>query len=112
MNHNPGPEHPLPAEILISNLLRGSRAQDERALFYFETSDGSTSEKIKEGFELDGMASVRAMAKLILLQLAEEVLPEEYDRTFRVIIRDEKGREVLQASLTFQVTEGGLEGSR
>ena len=71
--------------------------------YYFDTRDGDHFVRDDEGVELDGIEGARDQATLALRDLAKDAIPKETRRQFAMKVRDEAGRQVIRASLWFEV---------
>jgi hypothetical protein len=71
------------------------------ARYYFDVHDGGPRFD-DTGTELAELENVREQAKRLLPDIAREEIPREGDqRTFTVLVKDEGGKPVYSATLTF-----------
>jgi hypothetical protein len=71
--------------------------------FYFDTRDGPDLIRDEIGLELDGIEDARDEATRGIADLARDALPGAVRRELSVQVRDEAARDVLRASLWFEV---------
>jgi hypothetical protein len=71
--------------------------------YFFDTHDGAKFIRDEEGLELDGIESARDEATRGLADLAKDALPGALRRELAVDVRDNHDRDVLKASLWFEV---------
>ncbi len=72
--------------------------------YYFDTHDGDTFFEDDEGQDLDRIEEVRLQAQSGLADKARDVVPGNGpERTMTVRVRDETGKTVLRAGLSFIV---------
>lgn len=69
--------------------------------YFFDVDDGERRTVDRDGHELASRAAVRQEAVAVLPAVAADVLPRDDRRTFQVTVRDDDGRPVFHASLTF-----------
>jgi hypothetical protein len=72
-------------------------------LYFFDTRDGPTLLRDEIGLELDGIEAARDEATRGMADLAHDALPGATRRELSVQVRDETDRDVLRASLWFEV---------
>ena len=72
------------------------------ARYFFDTHDGKALLRDEVGIELEDLERVRAEAIDALPDMAREELPDGNERVFAVQVRDEEGRVVFAATLTFK----------
>lgn len=70
--------------------------------FFFDVSDGEKLTTDEIGLELGDLERVRSEAIDALPDLAREQLPDGDERVFAVQARDEAGRVVFTATLSFK----------
>ena len=71
------------------------------ARYFFDTFDGEQEYRDSDGMECDSRETVRREATSSLPDLARELLPDGSERCMKVRVRDEGGRFVFEASLTY-----------
>jgi hypothetical protein len=71
--------------------------------YFFDTRDGDDFIRDEIGLELDGMEAARDEATLGMADLAKDALPGAIRRELSVQVRDDADRDVLKASLWFEV---------
>lgn len=69
------------------------------ARYFFDTSDGDSSNQDNEGIECPERHHVQYQAVDVLPDMARESLPDGPNRTFRVEVRDAGGTVVFRATL-------------
>lgn len=74
------------------------------ARFYIDTFDQDVRHPDRDGREFENVEAAKHEAVLMLLEIARDRLPNGDACTFQAIVRDENGANLLQASLTLQVT--------
>ncbi len=72
--------------------------------FYIDTSDQARFVHDQEGLEFEDVEAAKDAAVDALPDMARDVLPDGDSRTFIAVVRDEKGRTLLQATMSFSVT--------
>lgn len=72
-------------------------------LYLFETRDGPNLVRDEIGIELIGLEAARDEATAGLADLARDALPGAIRRELSVQVRDKADRDVLKASLWFEV---------
>jgi hypothetical protein len=72
-------------------------------LYYFDTRDGDNFIRDELGLELDGIEQARDEATRGMADLARDALPGSVRRELSVQVRDHDDRDVLKASLWFEV---------
>ena len=75
------------------------------ARYFFDSRDGDHFIRDDEGVELDGVEQARDEATLALRDLAKDALPKATRRELSIEVRDEAGRQLIRASLRFEVEE-------
>ena len=73
------------------------------ARYFFDSRDGDHFIRDDEGVELDGIEQARDEATLALRDLAKDALPKATRRELSIEVRDEAGRQLIRASLLFEV---------
>lgn len=71
-------------------------------IFFFDVHDGESLTVDRDGVALDHIDEVRDQAVALLPDLARDDLPDGSRRVYAVAVRDEAGRTVYTASLTFE----------
>jgi hypothetical protein len=71
--------------------------------YFFDSRDGDHFIRDDEGVELDGIEQARDEATLALRDLAKDALPRATRRELSIEVRDEAGRQLIRASLWFEV---------
>jgi len=71
--------------------------------YFFDTRDGSDFVRDEEGQELVGMEAARDEATWGLADLARDALPGAVRRELAVEVRDGTDRQLLRASLWFEI---------
>lgn len=71
--------------------------------FFFDTLDDDKLDRDTDGVDLPNVEAARSEAKAALTDMAREKLPNGNHMGFRVIVRDEQGRQIYTASLTLDV---------
>jgi len=71
--------------------------------YFFDSRNGDHFVRDDEGVELDGIEAARDQATLALRDLAKDAIPKETRREFVIEVRDEAGRQLIRASLWFEV---------
>jgi hypothetical protein len=71
--------------------------------FYFDTRDGDDLIRDEIGLELVGIEQARDEATRGIADLARDALPGSVRRELSVQVRDHANRDVLRASLWFEV---------
>jgi hypothetical protein len=69
--------------------------------FYFDIDDGECETRDEEGVDLPDLEAARDEAVSVLPAIAREVLPASDRQGLAVSVRDETGRIVFRARLTF-----------
>jgi hypothetical protein len=72
-------------------------------LYFFDTRDGPDLVRDEIGIELIGLEAARDEATAGLADLARDALPGAIRRELSVQVRDNADRDVLRASLWFEV---------
>jgi hypothetical protein len=72
-------------------------------LYFFDTRDGDDFIRDELGVELDGVEQARDEATRGMADLAKFALPGAIRRELSVQVRDDLDRDVLKASLWFEV---------
>lgn len=75
--------------------------------FYFDTSDGGSTERDTEGVDLPDEASARAEAKAALTDMVRDHPGISNHMGFTVTIRDASGREIYSARLVMEAGPPG-----
>lgn len=73
------------------------------ARYFFDSRDGDHFIRDDEGVQLDGIEQARDEATLALRDLAKDALPKATRRELSIGVRDEAGRQLIRASLLFEV---------
>jgi len=76
---------------------------DQMPRYYFDVHDGETFTRDDEGVELDGIEAAKAEASKTLPEIACGTKPDGNRRDYTIEVRDETGRPVLRAGLSFFV---------
>ena len=76
---------------------------DVVARYFFNSRDGDHFIRDDEGVQLDGIEQARDEATLALRDLAKDALPKATRRELSIEVRDEAGRQLIRASLLFEV---------
>ena len=71
--------------------------------YFFDTRDGDNFIRDELGIELDGVEAARDEATAGLADLAKDALPRAIRRELAVEVRDGAERQLLRASLWFEV---------
>ncbi len=71
--------------------------------YYFDIHDGESLTRDDTGLELDGLPAAQDEAVRALAEIVKDTLPDGARRDFVVEVRDETGRGVLRAALSFAV---------
>jgi hypothetical protein len=71
--------------------------------FYFDTYDGTHLVVDHLGLDLEGIEAAKHAAVTVLPEMARDALPDGDRMEFSVRVRDENGRRVLMATLSFSV---------
>jgi hypothetical protein len=71
--------------------------------YFFDTRDGDHFTRDELGLELDGIEAARDEATLGMGDLARDALPGALRRELAIEVRDETDRQLLRASLWFEV---------
>jgi len=72
--------------------------------YFIDTSDQDVFCRDEEGKEYANLDDARAEAVQVLPDMARDVLPDGDAQIILAIVRDDEGRSVLQAALSFHVT--------
>lgn len=67
--------------------------------FFFDIDDGETQFRDNEGVVLPDPRTARDEAMGVLPDIAREATPDEDERTWLALVRDESGRTILRATL-------------
>jgi hypothetical protein len=71
--------------------------------YFFDTRDGTRVVRDEYGLELNGVPEARHEATRGMADLAKDTLPGAVRRELAVEVRDDDHRDVLRASLWFEV---------
>lgn len=71
--------------------------------FFFDTYDGRVFVGDNEGQELESLGVARAVAQKVVVDMAQDELPDGNRRDFMVSVKDEDGIEVLKVSMSMAV---------
>ncbi len=71
--------------------------------FFIDTSDQARFIRDEDGLELEDVEAAMNAAAEGLSDMARDALPGGESRTFIAIVRDEHGRTLVQASMSFGV---------
>jgi hypothetical protein len=71
--------------------------------YYFDTYNGAQLVIDHVGLDLDGIEAAKNAAATVLPEMARDALPDGERMEFSVRVRDEYGRRVLTATLSFAV---------
>ena len=72
--------------------------------FYIDTSDQEHFIRDQEGYEFEDVEAAKTAAVDALPDMARDELPDGDSRTFIAIVRDEQGKTLVQATMSFAVT--------
>ncbi len=70
--------------------------------YFIDTDDGDTSHRDVDGHELRDDEAARKAALNALPDMARDKLPDGDHRTFKVMVRDERGTVVYAAAMTLK----------
>ena len=73
------------------------------ARYFFDSRDRHGSSRDDEGVELDSIEAVRIEAAKALADMAKGAVPKHEHGELWLVVRDESGRQVIRASLSFAV---------
>lgn len=73
------------------------------AVYFFDFSDTGDEFPDTEGTELPNLDAVKDEAIRALVEVVKEVLPDGSFRELACKVRDENGRQLLQAEIRFQL---------
>ena len=71
--------------------------------YFFDSHDGEDFIRDDEGVELDGIEAARDEATAALAGIAKDALPRSTRRELSIEVRDESDRQIIRASLWFEV---------
>lgn len=71
--------------------------------YFFDAHDGDKFIRDEDGLEFDGIAQARDEATNGLADLARDAIPGALRRELAVDVRDEADRQLIRASLWFEV---------
>jgi hypothetical protein len=71
--------------------------------YFFDSRDGNQFIRDDEGVELDGIEAARRQATLALRDVSKDAIPKDGRRELAVEVRDEADRQLIRASLCFEV---------
>jgi hypothetical protein len=71
--------------------------------FFFDSRDGDELILDDEGLELAGIEAARDEATAALRDIAKDAIPHSERRELAIEVRDEAGRQIIRASLWFEV---------
>ena len=69
--------------------------------FYIDTSDQEHFVRDEDGYEFPDVEAAKNAAVDALPDMARDELPDGEGRTFIAVVRDEQGRTLVQATMTF-----------
>ena len=72
--------------------------------FYIDTSDQERFVRDQEGYEFADVQAAKNAAVDALPDMARDELPDGDNRTFTAVVRDDKDRTLVQATMSFSVT--------
>ena len=73
--------------------------------FYIDTTDQDQLVRDEQGHDFSDVETARNAAIDALPDMARDMLPNGDSRAFVALVRDEDGKALLQACLSFSVTE-------
>lgn len=73
--------------------------------YFFDMYDGEVPTLDDTGFQIGNLAMAQDEAVRCLAEVVKDALPDGIRRTFAVVVREEAGRPVLKASLSFVFDE-------
>ena len=71
--------------------------------FYIDTSDQQRFIRDEQGYDYATLEEAKEAAINALPEMARDALPDDRANAFLVLVRDEQGRNVLQATLSLAV---------
>lgn len=69
--------------------------------YYFDAHDGDRFIRDDTGVDLPGIEAAKDEASKVLPEIAREKMPDGSRRDFTIEVRDETGRPVIRAGLSF-----------
>jgi Domain of unknown function (DUF6894) len=67
--------------------------------YFFDVDDGGDAQRDEVGTDLGSLDEVRAEAISLLPNIARDEVPDGDNQTFAVLVRDDSGRPIFEASL-------------
>ena len=76
-------------------------------LFYFDLHDGTNVVRDTQGFDLPDVSAAQARLVQIMRRMAQLLDAVNERQDYLAIVRDQNGRVVLRATLTFELEDVG-----